>query len=186
MILSDEDLAKELGNGLLVHPIADDAIQPASIDLRLGSSFAWWPEGLAIIDLEKGADTIPPMKEIHSAPEFILSPGQFVLASTYETVALGPDLVARVEGRSSLGRLGLVVHVTAGFIDPGFKGNITLELYNVGPHHIRIVPGQSICQLAVERLQTRCRVPYGHPSRRSKYQGQRSVQPSRWAGRGSD
>jgi dCTP deaminase len=184
MILSDTDLVKELGSGLLVHPLAEGSIQPASIDLRLGSDFAWWPEGPALVDLDKGPDAIPPMKELN-AHEFILSPGQFVLATTYETVQIGPDLVARVEGRSSLGRLGLVVHATAGFIDPGFRGQITLELTNISPHHIRLVAGLGICQLAIERLQTRCTLPYGHPNRRSKYQGQLGVQGSRWAGRGT-
>jgi dCTP deaminase len=188
MIQSHVDLARLIETGeLVVDPFAGK-LQPASVDLRLGRRFKWFDTGvekwgsIPIVDLSRPIEeTLPPMIE-GEADSFIMEPGKFALGHTLERVALGAGSCARVEGRSSIGRLGMIVHVTAGFIDPGFNGQITLELYNLSPYRYRLQAGQTICQLAVEALQTPAERPYGHPSYGSKYQGQMGVTSSRWRG----
>lgn len=194
MILSDGDLELALGRGrLVVDPMAEDAIQPASIDLRLGAEIAVAVQDADIEERFKRVTlTVDPFGDLGpsrisawtASPRFnklkipegkgayVLSPGQFLLGCTLERVTLGDDLVARVEGRSTLGRMGLLIHATAGFVDPGFSGNLTLEIYNASRNNIALRRGMPIAQLAVEELSSAATLPYGHPSRRSKYQGQ--------------
>lgn len=109
----------------------------------------------------------------------LIEPGEFMLATTKEYVKVPDDLVARVEGRSSLGRLGLTMHITAGYIDPGFEGNITLEIANLSNSSIRLYPNQRVCQIVFETMTTPSEIPYGHPSRNSKYMGQTGIECSR-------
>lgn len=188
MNLSDCDLAKALERGdLVIDPLNTAAIQPASVDLTLGEEFMFWPRDSfrGTIDMGLAAREAPKMdREIcGNGMHFEVFPGQFVLATTEETVGLADGFCARVEGRSSIGRFGLMVHATAGFIDPGFKGKITLEMYNLSPHVIKLYPGQSICQIAVSIMTGRAERPYG-AARGSKYNGQDGVTASRWKGQG--
>lgn len=182
MILSDADLRRaiELGT-LVVEPFEPKRVQPASIDLTLGDEFAEWPTSGLFIDLDDPVVGPPDMVRAKHPKGFELRPGAFALASTVEVIGLAPMFCARVEGRSSLGRLGLCVHATAGFVDPGFKGNITLELYNMSPHVLLLSPGMTICQLAVQMMTGAAERPYG-AERGSKYQGQDGATPSRWRG----
>jgi dCTP deaminase len=177
MILSDQDIHRRLDDGELeVDPIDDRdlQIQPASIDLRLGREFVVYKlPHVACIDTREDAaeqgytETV----EIDEDEPFILHPGEFVLGSTYEWVNIPDDLVARVEGRSSIGRLAVVVHATAGFIDPGFEGRITLELSNLGRVAVQLYPGMRISQLVFHEMTSPAERPYG-PERGSKYFGQ--------------
>ncbi|MHB8585901.1 MAG: dCTP deaminase [Thermoplasmatota archaeon] len=180
MILADRDIRARLSKGdLVVEPIDDPAvqIQPASIDLRLGSEFLVFRHTqvpfLDPVDpkatLER-SDYTETMKIADDAI-FVLHPGEFALGTTLERVAIPPDLVARVDGRSSLGRLAIVVHSTAGFIDPGFRGRITLELSNLGRIPVALRPKMRICQLSFETTLSPAERPYG-PARGSKYQDQ--------------
>lgn len=158
-------------NDIVLSPPPEDVqIQPASLDLRLGRGFHVQREGE---DGQWHEDT-----NAH-ADHFLLRRGDFLLATTLEYIELPADLVARVEGKSSLGRRGLMVHVTAGFIDPGFKGNITLEMMNLSPRPIALKIGMRICQLSFEKVDGRVERPYGHPALKSKYQGQLGVTESR-------
>lgn len=182
MMMSDVDLDKAILRGELgVHPLGDDAIQPASIDLRLGYEFLVAARMRHAIDPVRG--DLPRHCRIDASEldgEFLLHPGAFVLGTTLETITLGAGLCARVEGKSSWGRLGVIVHSTAGFIDPGFTGRITLEMTNISGNDIVLRPGHYICQLAVQQLSTPSARPYGHETRRSKYQGQSTVQEPKW------
>lgn len=181
MMWSDGDIELALrGGDIRVTPEPErDAIQPASLDLQLGSDYARLesPYPNAVIDPSDG--TLPKVEQFKQK-EFVLFPGKFVLATTIERVELGPNVAARIEGKSSWGRLGLVVHSTAGFIDPGFCGQITLEMYNLGPSPIRLREGMYVCQLAFHPLVHPAVRPYGDPLRRSKYMGQSGAQESKW------
>ncbi len=183
MILSDRDIKEYLDKGkLVVKPLDPEVqIQPSSIDLRLGNHFKVFRHiSKGYIDpLTDNAEEYTEDVFIEEGDTFILHPGEFVLGSIREWIEIPEDLVARVEGRSSLGRLALLIHATAGFIDPGFKGNITLELSNVGKMPIALRPGMRICQLALEKLSSPSERPYGHPTRESKYQMQRGATSSR-------
>lgn len=181
MLLSDCDIQAELDTGRVrLVPYAGGMLQPASIDVRLGAEFR-------IFDNHRYECIDPTVEQLHmtslvAVPEegaFVLHPGEFVLASTLEQVTLPDDLAARLEGKSSLGRLGLVVHSTAGFIDPGFTGHVTLELSNVANLPIRLRPGMKIGQLCFVRLSSPAVVPYGSPGLGSRYQGQRGPTASR-------
>ncbi len=177
-MLSDRDIRKALDSGRLkIEPLGENAIQPASVDLRLANSFWAFPIDDEPLDMFKplveGVD-----RETIIADEFILEPNTFVLASTAERVTMPDNLVARIEGKSSLGRLGLFVHITAGFIDPGFSGNITLELLNVSGRPLRLIAGMKIAQLSLQELSSPAERPYGHPDLGSKYQGQTVATPS--------
>jgi len=185
MILSDTDLERRLEDGdLVVDPITDPAvqIQPASIDLRLGHEFIEFdranvpfirPETFDETDDQVTSDIF-----IEDTDEFILHPGDFVLGSTKEYVEIPDDLVASIEGRSSLGRLAVVVHATAGWVDPGFEGTITLELSNLGNTPVALTPGSRVAQLVLMELLSPSRRPYGI-ERGSKYQGQQGPQMSK-------
>lgn len=171
MILSDRELRERIASGsIVVEPLdaPDLQIQPASIDLRLGTRFR--------IDSSEAREHIA--LEIEPGATFRLSPGQFALAATAEWVHVPADLVARVDGRSSIGRLGVIVHATAGYVDPGFEGEITLELANLSARPILLTPGTRICQLVFHQLTSPAQRPYG-PDRGSKYSGQRGPTPSR-------
>lgn len=184
-ILSDRDLKRRLfeTRDLVVEPLDDPdvQVQPASIDLRLGHEFLTFRGGnVPFLDPAKGANVAGYTErvQIKEGEPFMLHPGEFALGSTLEWVELPADLVARVEGRSSLGRLAIVVHATAGFIDPGFHGNVTLELSNLGRLPVALRPGMRICQLAFYEMTSPAERPYG-PARGSKYQGQRGPTASR-------
>lgn len=184
MILSDRDILARLRQGdLVVDPLDDPdvQVQPASIDLRLGDEFLVFRHPhIPFIDT-RGANVEDYTEKIVIAPgsAFMLHPGEFVLGTTYERVRVPHDLVAKVEGRSSLGRLAVVVHATAGFVDPGFDGHITLELSNLGRVPVALHPRMRVSQIALHRMSGPADRPYGHPSRGSKYQGQRGPVSSR-------
>jgi dCTP deaminase len=182
VILSDRDLRERLARGdLVVEPLDDPdlQIQPASIDLRLHESFVVLKASrLPCLDpLDMPADATERIDVPHGEP-FVLHPGDFVLGSTVERVRIPHDLVARVEGRSSLGRLAIVVHATAGFIDPGFEGQITLELSNLGRTAVKLYPGMRVSQIVLHEMRSPAERPYG-VARGSKYQGQSGPVASR-------
>jgi dCTP deaminase len=184
MILSDTDLKQRLAVGdLVVDPIDDLElqVQPASIDLRLGRHFVLYRQPLVPFLDARDAESIERHVEHIEVPDgdgFILQPGAFALGTTHERVRIPPDLVARVEGRSSIGRLAVVVHATAGFIDPGFEGQITLELANLGRCAVKLYPGMRISQIVLHELKSPAERPYG-AERGSKYQGQSGPVASR-------
>lgn len=165
------------GRWIVINPIEDmeKAIQPASVDLRLGDSFAWFASTHEEIDLfDRKVDMMKSKLD-----SYLLNPGSFVLGTTMERVVLGDKIVGKVEGKSSLGRIGLAIHITAGFIDPGFDGQITLEFTNVSPCPIRLRPGVYICQMGFQELVSRSMRPYGTKGLGSLYQSQRDVTPIR-------
>lgn len=184
MILSDTDLEQRLARGdLVVDPIDDPElqIQPASIDLRLGPEFVLHRQPLVpFLDARDAQSIERHVERIEVAPGdgFILQPGAFALGTTVERVRVPPDLVARVEGRSSIGRLAIIVHATAGFIDPGFEGQITLELSNLGRCAVKLYPGMRISQIVFHEMKSPAARPYG-AARGSKYQGQSGPVASR-------
>jgi dCTP deaminase len=172
-VLSDRDILFNMNNcGLEVSHFEMGMLQPASIDLKLGEGFLE-PCSNMVITLD--GKTKPGFVKSLKPDEFLLFPGRFALGTTREHVKIPNGLVARVEGKSSIGRIGLCVHATAGYIDPGFEGQITLEFYNMGPATILLKSGFPICQLAFERLTSPANRPYGHLSLKSKYQGQTGV-----------
>ena len=181
MILSDRSIAEALQTGrLLIEPIGEDALQPASLDIRLDREFrVFRHHRRAYIDVREPVDDLTEVETIRDDEAFVLHPGEFVLGSTLERVRLGDDLVARVEGKSSLGRLGLLVHATAGYVDPGWDGHLTMELSNVSNLPIRLYCGMKIGQLSFADLSTPADRPYGSSGLRSKYQGQTGPTSSR-------
>lgn len=182
MLLSDRDLTKEIEAGRLVLDPYDPALlQPSSIDVRLDRYFRVFDNSkYTHIDPSIQQDELTSLVEKKNDDEpFVLHPGEFVLGSTFEMVSLPDDLAGRLEGKSSLGRLGLLTHSTAGFIDPGFTGHITLELSNVANLPITLWPGMKIGQLCLFRLSSAAEHPYGSAQAGSRYQGQRGPTPSR-------
>src|SRR5918998_963812 len=175
MLLSDRDLRKELESGrLLLDPWDPQMLQPSSIDVRLDRFFRVFQNSrYTHIDPAQQQDELTSPVETAGDDPFVLHPGEFVLGSTFEQVALPDDLAGRLEGKSSLGRLGPLTHSTAGFIDPGFTGHITLELSNVANLPITLWPGMKIGQLCLFRLSSPAENPYGSAAVGSKYQGQR-------------
>ncbi len=175
MILSDGTIRRLLAEGrLTLDPMEPDQVQPASVDVRLGAQFLVFRNHTCeVIDpFQKPADLMERV-EVGDGEAFILHPGEFVLGTTLEAIGLPDDLVARVEGKSSLGRLGLLIHATAGFVDPGWThGQITLELSNVATLPIKLWPGMRIGQLSFHMLDKPAERPYGHPELNSKYVGQ--------------
>jgi dCTP deaminase len=202
VLLSDGDLRKEIANSRLVLEPWDPAmLQPSSIDVRLDNRFRVFHNArYPYIDVKEPMDGLTELVEVKPDDALILHPGEFVLGSSYELIGIPPDLAARLEGKSSLGRLGLLTHSTAGFLDPGFRGHVTLELSNVANLPITLYPGMRIGQIAVFQLTTPADRPYGSAGVNSKYQGQRGPTPSRywenfrrdagrpmdWPGAGSD
>lgn len=175
MILSDTDIENALNSGhMKLGPLAPDAIQPSSVDIRLANGFRVydWHAGEVLDPAEPQTDLMH-LVEVPENQSFILPSGGFVLGTTIEEISLPADLTASLEGKSSLARIGLVIHATAGYIDPGFCGQITLELFNFASLPIRLRPGMPIGQLTFLKMTSPSSRPYGHSSRRSKYQGQR-------------
>ncbi len=181
MLLSDRDLRKELESGRFgLEPFDAAMLQPSSIDVRLDRFFRVFNNTkYTHIDPSRQQDELTSLVEADGDEPFVLHPGEFVLGSTFETVSLPDDLAGRLEGKSSLGRLGLLTHSTAGFIDPGFDGHITLELSNVANLPITLWPGMKIGQLCLFRLSSAAENPYGSKAAGSRYQGQRGPTPSR-------
>ena len=187
MILSDADILRRLEEGdLVVDPLDDPdiQIQPASVDLRLGREFLEFQRtNIPCIhpNSEQEVEEYVDETIVEQGGEFILHPGDFVLGTTHERVEIPPDLIANVEGRSSLGRLAVVVHATAGLCDPGFRGKITLELSNLGMAPVALTPGMRISQLTFTELTSPAERPYG-AERGSKYQDQGGPEASRIQG----
>ena len=181
MLLSDGDLRKEIAAGrLVIDPWDPSMLQPSSIDVRLDRYFRVFQNTrYTHIDPSRRQDELTQLVEAEDDEPFVLHPGEFVLGSTFESVSLPDDLAGRLEGKSSLGRLGLLTHSTAGFIDPGFTGHITLELSNVANLPITLWPGMKIGQLCLFRLSSPAERPYGSAEVGSRYQGQRGPTPSR-------
>jgi dCTP deaminase len=182
MILSDVDIRKEIESGrIVIDPFDPAAIQPSSIDLHVDDRFRVFANSrYPYIDVKKEMPGLTEVVEVADPDPFILHPGEFVLGSTLERVAIPDDMVARLEGKSSLGRLGLLIHSTAGYVDPGWDGFLTLELSNVANLPITISPGMKIGQISFFRLSTPAERPYGSTETRSKYQGQRGPTASRF------
>lgn len=181
MLLSDEHLRQAIVAGRLgLSPYDEAMLQPASIDVRLDSRFRVFENHrYAYIDPALEQEGLTRLAEPVDGEPFVLHPGEFVLASTFERVTLPEDLAGRLEGKSSLGRLGLVTHSTAGFIDPGFDGHITLELSNVATLPLLLWPGMKVGQLCVFQMTGPAEHPYGSAVRGSRYQGQRGPTASR-------
>ncbi|MEZ0092686.1 dCTP deaminase [Streptacidiphilus sp. EB129] len=181
MLLSDKDIRAEIESGRVVlDPYDPQMVQPSSIDVRLDRFFRVFENHkYPHIDPSMEQADLTRLVEPEGDDAFILHPGEFVLASTYEVITLPNDLASRLEGKSSLGRLGLLTHSTAGFIDPGFSGHVTLELSNVATLPIKLFPGMKIGQLCLFRLTSAAEHPYGSAKYGSRYQGQRGPTPSR-------
>ncbi len=182
MILSDRTLREQIGAGrIVIEPFDERCIQPSSIDVKIGNLFRVFRNHTAgIIDVKRNQEDLTELITIAEDGVFMLHPGEFVLGSTLERVAVPDDLVGRVEGKSSLGRLGLIIHSTAGFIDAGFDGHITLELTNIATLPITLYPGMKIGQVSFMQMTTPADRPYGSGAQGSKYQGQRGPTPSRY------
>jgi dCTP deaminase len=183
MLLSDRDLVSEIKSGdLALEPFEPALMQPSSIDVRLDRYFRVLNNHLYThIDPAVQQDDLTSSVEVADGEAFVLHPGEFVLGTTLEAIGLPDDLVARVEGKSSLGRLGLLIHATAGFVDPGWtRGQITLELSNVATLPIKLWPGMRIGQLSFHCLDAPAERPYGHPDLGSKYVGQRGPVASQY------
>ncbi len=181
MLLSDRDIAAEIKAGRVqVEPFEPKMIQPSSVDVRLDRFFRVF-ENHKYEVIDPSVEQSELTREVAVAPDdfFILHPGEFVLASTYEVITLPDDIAGRLEGKSSLGRLGLLTHSTAGFIDPGFSGHITLELSNVANLPVKLFPGMKIGQLCLIKLSSPAEHPYGSEKYGSRYQGQRGPTASR-------
>jgi dCTP deaminase len=181
MLLSDRDIIAAVDAGrLVVDPWDAELVQPSSVDVRLDRYFRVFNNTqYTHIDPGLRQDELTTLVEPKGDDPFVLHPGEFVLGSTLEIVTLPDDLAGRLEGKSSLGRLGLLTHSTAGFIDPGFTGHLTLELSNVANLPIMLWPGMKIGQLCLFRLSSAARNPYGSAAAGSRYQGQRGPTPSR-------
>ena len=184
MILSDRDIRARLSVGdLAIGPLEDESlqIQPASVDLRLGHEFlVYRASQVAVLDPREPATIALAMERVETpdGQAFVLHPGEFALGTTVEQVKLPVDLVGMVDGRSSIGRLAVVVHATAGFIDPGFVGQITLELSNIGSIPVKLYPGMRVAQLVLHTMTSPAERPYG-VARGSQYNHQTGPQPSR-------
>ena len=183
MVLSDRSIREEISQGrLVIDPLEQGCIQPSSVDLRLAPVFRVFRVGILprpYLDVGQPMEGFTELVEVAEDETFIIQPGEFVLAATLETITLPDDIVARVDGKSSLGRLGLLIHATAGFVDPGWTGRLTLELSNVAKMPIAVRPGMRICQISFLRLSTPAERLYGSPGLGSKYQGQTGPTASR-------
>ncbi len=182
MVLSDVTIERRIADGSIgIDPYDDSLLQPSSIDVRVDKFFRVFHNArYPYIDVKQPQEELTEEVEIHGDQPFILHPGEFVLGSTLERVTLPNDLVARLEGKSSLGRLGLLIHSTAGFIDPGWDGHVTLELSNVANLPITIYYEMKIGQISFMQLTEATSTPYGTGTLGSKYQGQRGPTPSRY------
>jgi len=181
VLLSDRDIRAELdARRVVLDPFDESMIQPSSVDIRLDKYFRVFENHrYPHIDPAEDQSDLTRAVQPNASEPFILHPGEFVLGSTYEVITLPDDVAARVEGKSSLGRLGLLTHATAGFIDPGFSGHVTLELSNMATLPIKLWPGMKIGQLCFFKLSSAAENPYGSAKYGSRYQGQRGPTPSR-------
>lgn len=181
MLLSDVDIRRALDDKRVeLDPLEASLIQPSSIDVRIDRYFRLFDNHkYPVIDPAEEQTELTHLIEVAPDEPFILHPGEFVLGATFEQVTLGPDIAARLEGKSSLGRLGLLTHSTAGFVDPGFSGHVTLELSNMATLPIKLWPGMRIGQLCFFQLSSPVAHPYGSKSNGSHYQGQRGPTASR-------
>jgi dCTP deaminase len=182
VVLADRTIRRLVAEGRIeVDPFEEGLIQPSSIDVRVDRLFRVFRNSrYPYIDVKQAQEELTELVEIDDEHPFILHPGEFVLGSTLERIKLPDDLVARLEGKSSLGRLGLLIHSTAGFIDPGWDGHVTLELSNVANLPITIYYGMKIGQLSFVQMSEAAETPYGASAIGSKYQGQRGPTPSRY------
>ena len=182
MVLSDRTIKEEIAEGRLVFdPYDESLVQPSSVDMRVDRQFRVFHNArYPYIDVKKQMDELTELVTVEGEEPFILHPGEFVLGQTLERVSLPDDLVARLEGKSSLGRLGLLIHSTAGFVDAGFEGNLTLELSNVANLPITIYHGMPIGQISFMRMDGPVENPYGARAAGSKYQGQAEPTASRY------
>jgi dCTP deaminase len=181
-VLSDATIRELIDNGrLVIDPFDPAMVQPASVDIHLGNSFrVFHNHRIQSIDLGDPPRDLTEHVEIAEDGEFVIHPGEFVLGRTDERVEVPDDIVCRIEGKSSIGRLGLVVHATAGFVDPGFVGTLTLEITNFNSVPIVLRPGLPICQLSFMTLDRPAERPYGHPDLGSHYHGQTEATESRY------
>ncbi len=181
VIFSDRTIKEAVAEGrILIDPYDEAMVQPSSIDLRCGHEFRVFENHrYSVIDPKAPQPELTVSVSATADEPFVLHPGEFVLGSTVEVIGLSDEIVARLEGKSSLGRIGLLIHSTAGFIDPGFKGQVTLELSNVANLPIAIYPGMKIGQVSFYTLTTPAEHPYGSEQAGSKYQGQVGPTPSR-------
>jgi dCTP deaminase len=182
MILSDRTIREHIESGRIeIDPYDPACLQPSSVDLHVDSTFrVFHNQRHPFIDVRKEMTDLTEVVEVDGGEPFILHPGEFVLGSTLERVRLPDDLVARLEGKSSLGRLGLLIHSTAGYVDPGWNGYLTLELSNVANLPITIYPGMKIGQISFFKLTSAAETPYGSGKAGSKYQGQRGPTASKF------
>src|SRR5947208_5572476 len=182
MVLSDRTIKEEIASGRLVFdPYDEGLVQPSSVDMRVDRRFRVFNNArYPFIDVREPMEDLTELVTVDGDEPFVLHPGEFVLGQTLERVRLPDDLVARLEGKSSLGRLGLLIHSTAGFVDPGFEGNLTLELSNVANLPITISFGMPIGQISFVRVDAPVEHPYGAGEAGSKYQGQAEPTPSRF------
>jgi dCTP deaminase len=182
MILSDQTIREELASGRIgIDPLEEGCIQPSSVDLHVDRFFrVFRNHSLRAIDVKEDQEELTELVEIREDDVLMLHPGEFVLGATVERVRLPSDLVGRLEGKSSLGRLGLLIHSTAGFVDAGWDGFLTLELSNVANLPITVYPGMKIGQISFLRMTTPAEIPYGSSVLGSKYQHQRGPTPSRY------
>jgi dCTP deaminase len=182
MVLSDRDIRAAIdAKRIVIDPFDPTYVQPASVDIHLDAQFRIFRSTHhAFIDLRKGVDDITELVTVAEGDRFILHPGEFALGSTLERLRLADDIVSRVEGKSSLGRLGLLIHSTAGFVDPGWDGHLTLELSNVNTIPITLYPRMRIGQLSFFQLSSPAERPYGSEGLGSSYQGQSGPTPSRY------
>jgi dCTP deaminase len=182
VVLADRTIARLLDEGRIeIEPYDPSLLQPSSVDVRVDRYFRVFHNArYPFIDVKEQQEDLTELLEVNEEQPFILHPGEFVLGSTLERIRLPDDLVARLEGKSSLGRLGLLIHSTAGFIDPGWDGHVTLELSNVANLPITIYYGMKIGQLSFVQLTEPAENPYGAEGLGSKYQGQRGPTPSRY------
>jgi dCTP deaminase len=182
VVLSDRTIRSEIEAGrIVIEPFNEELIQPSSIDIRVDSRFRVFHNArYPYIDVRQPMEDLTELVEVDEGEAFILHPGEFVLGQTLEHVSLPDDLVARLEGKSSLGRLGLLIHSTAGFVDAGFSGNLTLELSNVANLPLTIYQGMPIGQISFMRMDGPVERPYGSREKGSKYQGQAEPTPSRF------
>jgi dCTP deaminase len=182
MVLSDRSIKAEIEAGrIVIDPYAEAMVQPSSVDVRVDRCFRVFHNArYPFIDVRQPMEDLTELVNVEEEEPFILHPGEFVLAQTLERVQLPDDIVSRLEGKSSLGRLGLLIHSTAGFVDPGFVGNLTLELSNVANLPVTIYYGMPIGQISFMRLDSPVERPYGSGEAGSKYQDQAEPTPSRY------
>jgi len=182
MILSDKSIKEEIKKGsIVIEPYNPECVQPSSVDVHLGSKFLVFNKVQhTVIDVREKQDNLMNQAEVKEDEPFVLHPGEFVLGSTLEKVKMPNHIAGRIEGKSSLGRLGLLIHSTAGYIDPGFEGNLTLELSNVSPLPIKLFSGMKIGQVSFMHMSTEVENPYGSEKLKSKYQGNEGPEQSKF------